>query len=113
MKIWHKILVAPGVAIAFLVALGAVAFLMLRQQHDGLETLVTQRMARFDSAADAARDMGQVHSGVYRLMTWMSNYDEARINATASKLRKDMDEVAGALGKLAEGDLAAEERRVV
>ena len=113
MKIWHKILIAPGVAIAFLIALGATAFLMLKQQNDGLEALVTQRMARFEAAADAARDMGQVHSGVYRLMTWMSNYDEAKIQATATGLRRNLDEVAAALAKLASGDLAAEERRLV
>ncbi|MEJ8840439.1 methyl-accepting chemotaxis protein [Ramlibacter sp. AN1133] len=113
MKIWHKILIAPGVAIAFLVALGATAFLMLKQQNDGLEALVTQRMARFEIAADAARDMGQVHSGVYRLMTWMANYDDAKIKAIASGLRKNLDEVSASLGKLAGGDLGAEERKLV
>ncbi|GAB3647147.1 methyl-accepting chemotaxis protein [Ramlibacter alkalitolerans] len=113
MKIWHKILVAPGVAIAFLVALGVTGFLMLKQQNDGLETLVTQRMARFETAADAARDMGQVHSGVYRLMTWMANYDDAKIKTIASGLRRNMDEVSASLQKLASGDLGAEERRLV
>ncbi|HET8748224.1 MAG TPA: methyl-accepting chemotaxis protein [Ramlibacter sp.] len=113
MKIWHKILVAPGVAIAFLAVLGAVAFLMLRQQHDSLDGLVTQRMARFETAADAARDMAQVHSGVYRLMTWMANYDEARIKSSLEGLRKQIDEVSGGLAKLGAGDLGADERRLV
>jgi len=113
LKIWHKILVAPGVAIAFLAVLGAVAFLMLRQQHDSLDALVTQRMQRFEIAADAARDMGQVHSGVYRLMTWMANYDEARIKNTLAGLRKQIEEVSAGLGKLGAADLGAQERRLV
>jgi methyl-accepting chemotaxis protein len=112
-KIWHKILVAPGVAIAFLVAIGAMAFLMLQQQNEDLEKLVNQRMARFETAADAARDIAQVHSGVYRLITWMANYDEAKIKTVASGLRKNTDDVAGALAKLAAGELAPEERQLV
>ena len=113
MKIWHKILVAPAVAIVFLVALGATAFLMLKQQNEGLDALVTQRMARFETAADAARDMAQIHSGVYRLITWMANYDEARIKSTAAGLRKGTEGVEASLGQLAASDLAPEERHAL
>nr|ACF98222.1 putative methyl-accepting chemotaxis protein [uncultured bacterium 2304] len=113
MKIWHKIMVAPGAAIAFLACVGAVAFLMLKQQNDALEVLVTQRMARFELAADAARDLGQIHSDVYRAMTWMANYDEAKKRATTDKLRRDLAEVDAALGKLAGDGLSDEERRLV
>jgi methyl-accepting chemotaxis protein len=43
----------------------------------------------------------------------MANYDEAKIKTIASGLRKNMDEVAASLHKLAAADLGAEERRLV
>ena len=55
MKIWHKILVAPALAMVFLVALGAVAYNVLAQQNSALVELFTQRFGGYQVAARSAR----------------------------------------------------------
>jgi methyl-accepting chemotaxis protein len=114
MKVWHKILVAPGVAIAFLVLLGAISYAMLARQNESLELIATQRMARFSTAADAAREMGQIHSSVYRMITWISNYDEAKLKIAVQQQKQAIDAVGASMAKLAAlPDLAPAERKLV
>jgi methyl-accepting chemotaxis protein len=79
MKVWHKVLVAPAVAILFLVLLGAVSYAALMQQNASLEELAKNRFNGYQIAADSAQDISEVHSNVYRLFTWIGNLSPEKI----------------------------------
>ena len=51
MKVWHKILVAPGVAIVFLIMLGAISYSVLTHQHSTLAELFNTRFGDYQLAA--------------------------------------------------------------
>ena len=46
MKVWHKILVAPGVAIAFLLALGAATYVALSRQNATVSDMFESHASR-------------------------------------------------------------------
>src|ERR1043166_3058311 len=89
MKIWHKVVVAPEVAIVLLLVLGAPCYSVLTRQHSTLQDLGNNRVASYQFAADSAREIGEVHAEVYRLFTWIGNLKEEKIKEiTAQQIAK-------------------------
>jgi methyl-accepting chemotaxis protein len=97
MKIWHKILVAPAVAILFLVAFGVLTYFVMQRQAESLEELATTRRAGVEAATDAAQKVSAVHAGVYRLFTWRANISEESIKQAAEQLSEKVADVNGYL----------------
>jgi methyl-accepting chemotaxis protein len=110
-KILQKILVPPAVAMAFLVLLGAVAAAVLRQQGSALEEVSRARMAAYQLAADSAQDVTVVHSGVYRLITWISSLKEDAIAKATHEQTTRMTEVQDRLARFAAAAGTSEEER--
>jgi methyl-accepting chemotaxis protein len=114
MKVWHKIMVAPAVAMVFLVAVGGVSWQMLNRQNAALEDLARNRMAASQVAGDAAAELSEVHSNVYRLFTWIANLKEDQIRKVNEEQRQKLDALARNLGALAaRPDLADAERKLL
>ena len=89
MKIWHKIVVAPAVAIISLMALGCVSYYVLLRQHATVQDLVNNRFANYQLASESSHAIGQVHADVYRLFTWIGNLKEQKIKQiTAEEIAK-------------------------
>ena len=99
MRTWHKILIAPGIAIAFLLAFGAIAYLAVAEQNRVLEDLANRRMAGVVAVTDAAQDISEVHSNVYRLFTWIANMNEDKVKQALVVQRQRIDGVVGGLTK--------------
>jgi methyl-accepting chemotaxis protein len=113
MKIWHKILVAPAVAIAFLLALGALSYSGLMRQHSTLSELYNQRFASYQLAANAAQEIGEVHADVYRLFTWIGNLKEDKIKQITSAQKARIGGVIKSIAAFgADPELDAAERKV-
>ncbi len=93
MKVWQKVLVAPAVAIVFLMLLGALSYGALMQQTAALEELAKNRFAGYQIAADSTQDISEVHSNVYRLLTWMANLSEDKIKKITSDEKAKIDVV--------------------
>ena len=93
MKVWHKILVAPGVAIAFLVLLGAMSYAVLTRQHSALSELYGNRIGNYRLAAESAQTISEVHSNVYRLFTWIGNLKEDQIKRITNDQLAKIDAV--------------------
>jgi len=98
-KIWHKIIAAPGTAILFLVVLGAVSYGVMARQHASLDDMYKRRFANYQLAASAAQTVSEVHSNVYRLFTWISTLKEDRVAQITNEQRKRIDEVAAKIGQ--------------
>jgi methyl-accepting chemotaxis protein len=112
-KIWHKIIAAPGTAILFLVILGAVSYGVMARQNASLEDMYKRRFANYQLAANAAQAVSEVHSNVYRLFTWLSTLKEDRITQITNEQRKRVDEVLAKIGQFgADPGTGPEERKL-
>ncbi|MDB5956153.1 methyl-accepting chemotaxis protein [Ramlibacter sp.] len=114
MKIWHKILVAPAVAIVFLLALGAVSWQMLNRQNAALEDLARVRMVSSQIAAEASGDLSEVHSNVYRLFTWIANLKEDQIKKVSDEQHQRIEVLVRNLSTLEkQPGLSAPEKKLL
>ena len=111
MKIWHKILIAPAVAIVFLMAYGALTRDVLRHQDAALEDLATRRRSSVDAASDAARHISEVHAAVYRLSTWKSKLSVEELQRSAGVQWDKIDEITGMLTGFRSQPLVTEDER--
>ena len=112
MKIWHKILIAPAVAILFLLAFGGLTRDVLARQDVALEDLATRRRASVEAATDAARNISDAHAAVYRLFTWKVKLGADDIQRNADLQTGKIDEVNGLLtGFRAQPLVTDDERR--
>ncbi len=113
MKIWHKILVAPGVAIVLLMVLGTMSYMGLTRQHSTMDALFNGRFANYQLAANASGEISEVHSGVYRLFTWIANLKEDKIKQITSEQNAKIDRLIKKITAFAaRAELDAGERRI-
>ncbi len=101
MKVWQKIMVAPGVAILFLVILGVMSYSVLNRQNTALDELYTDRFGNYQMAANSAQEISEVHSNVYRLFTWIGNLDEDKVTQITNEQKNKIDAVAKDLAQFA------------
>ncbi len=114
MKIWHKILVAPGLAIAFLLGFGAIAYGVVDRQNVALEDLAKKRLAGVATAADAQQDIGEVHANIYRLFTWITNLSEDKVKKATGEQKAKVDAVIASLTQFRQQPyLTSDERKRV
>jgi methyl-accepting chemotaxis protein len=99
MRIWHKILVAPLLAIVFLLGFGAVAYGVVSQQNRALDDLAKKRLEGVATAMEAQNDLADVHSNVYRLFTWIANLNEQQVKKAVGEQKVKLDAVAATLTK--------------
>src|SRR3954466_12903606 len=114
MKVLPKILVAPSIAIVFLMLLGAVGNAVLRQQSDALDDMSRTRMAAYQVASESAQEIAEVHSNVYRLITWMTGLKEDVVRKTAGEQKARTEKIEArltAFGIMV--DVSQEERALV
>jgi len=101
MKLSGKLMIAPLVAIGFLVALGAASYSALKIQQDAAESFYQGVFGRYKSVVQADGVMGDVHAGIYRLLSISGAVDENRISAEAGQIKWRLEEVRNTLTQLA------------
>ena len=113
MKVWQKVLVAPAVTIIFLLVFGGLSYGVLMQQNAALEDLTKNRFAGYQIAADSAQNISEVHSNVYRLLTWIGNFNEDKIKKITDEEKAKIDNVIGSITRFDQlPNLTAEERKL-
>jgi len=99
MKLLNRILLAPGIALMFLVAVGLTGYFALSSQRQALNDLVRIRQEHARVANDFVEGVLSVHSNIYRIFTWSANIDEAKLNKTAKAQFDRVDQIGGAFDK--------------
>ncbi len=113
MKVWHKVMAAPAVAIAFLALLGAVSYGVMTRQQAALGDMYNLRFGSYQLAANSSQAISEVHSNVYRLLTWINNLKEDKIKQIADDQQAKVNAVIKAVGRFgADERLLPEERQL-
>ena len=114
MKILHKVLVAPAIAMVFLLILGGTSYSMLTQQRAILTDLIGNRFGSYQLSAESSRQIGEVHAEVYRLFTWIGNLKADKIKQITTKQLARIDEVSAKMAQFgARPGADATEREIV
>jgi methyl-accepting chemotaxis protein len=114
MKVWHKVLVAPALAIVFLLLFGGLSYGVLMQQNAALESLAKNRFAGYQIAAESAQGISEVHSNVYRLFTWIGNLTEDKIKKITDEEKAKIDKVVKTVNRFDQlAGLTPEEHKLV
>jgi methyl-accepting chemotaxis protein len=97
MKILHKMLAAPAVAIGLMLVVAGVAAYDMHRGRDALHEFSTVHLQALRVTSDVRHELAAVRSDVYRLFTVMGNFDEARVKTERAELRKRLDAAAAML----------------
>jgi methyl-accepting chemotaxis protein len=111
LKLYQRILLAPGLALFFLLLFGVVVYRALSTDQVAMREIFSTRFGIFQKADQALADIDAAHAAVYRLVTWIGNYDPAKIAHKSAELTAKIDgATAIAKGLAAEARLTDEEK---
>jgi methyl-accepting chemotaxis protein len=111
MKLGGKLLVAPLVAIAFLVALAGAGYYAMTLQQSAADNFYTGVFTRYRTAVEAEAAVGRVHAGIYRLLSISEAFGADHITKEQANFKRQLTAAQDSLKRLTtEGD--AERKQV-
>ena len=91
MKLYHRILIAPALAVFLLLISGGLSYQALHSQNRTIDELFTTRQGNQRVAYEMEGGVLATHSKVYRLLTWGTSMGEAYIEKEARALLPAFD----------------------
>lgn len=92
MKIREKLLSLPSIVLVFMVVLGVVAILAMNKMGSSARDIYEVQFKKYQLSTAALDDARAANIGVYRLFTWLNNYDEKKIKAVAVEIDQKIDD---------------------
>jgi len=93
-------MVAPLVAIAFLIGLGAASYSALTLQQEAADKFYQGVFGRYKSVVEIGSVVGDVHAGIYRLLSLSGTADENSMVAAAGEVKWRLEEAKNTLTQL-------------
>jgi methyl-accepting chemotaxis protein len=114
MKIRGKLLSLPSMVLVFMVILGLVAVMAMRAMEHSTRDIYEVQFQKYQLSVASLDDARAANIGVYRLFTWLNNYDENQIKTAAAEIDKNLDEaMLRAQRLLTENELVADEKKTI
>jgi len=111
MNIRQKLLIPSGVIILLMLVLGVVGFLGLSSSSNAVRDIYDVRFQAYKGSSEALSNVAAAHAGVYRLFTWLSNSDAAKIKQAADAINKRIDDALADLKGIESNSGLGEETR--
>src|SRR5262245_2716846 len=108
MKLSGKLMIAPLIAIGFLVALGSASYYALTVQQDAAYSFYTGVFERYQAAARVENAVGSVHAGIYRVLSVSEAIGSERLARETAEFKRKLAAAQADLRKIA-ADGSAEE----
>src|SRR5512139_55551 len=90
MKLSSKLMIAPLVAIGFLVALALASYYALTLQQTAADNFYQGIFGRYQSAVQTETAVGKVHAGIYRLLNISDAIGADRAAQEAAAYKKQL-----------------------
>jgi methyl-accepting chemotaxis protein len=112
LRISKKLLLAPGVAIIFLIGYGVLSCLGLMQQKSAINDIYKNRFKSYESQAVISLELSFVHANLHKVINMIhAKYDDKKIEHFGAKQLTTVDGIVDAMGKrLALKAIGQEER---
>jgi methyl-accepting chemotaxis protein len=111
MNIRQKLLIPPGALILLMLLLGVVGFIGLNSSNSSVRDIYDVRFQAYRGSSDALANVAAAHADVYRLFTWLSNYDAAKIKQASDAINKRIDNAVAQVKSLEGNKALSEETR--
>ncbi len=113
MSLLKRILLAPAIALFFMLLLGGVSYRSLTTQHRALDDLFNIRTNYLQQVAETQAKLLEAHAGSYRLITWSDLVSEQKMEADSKALVSNTDNIIRAFNAWADQkELTAAEREL-
>lgn len=114
MKIRGKLLSLPSMVLVFMVVLGLVAVMAMKAMEHSARDIYEVQFQKYQLSVASLDDARAANIGVYRLFTWLNNYDANQIKTAAAEIDKNLDEATRRVQiLLTENALAADEKNTI
>jgi methyl-accepting chemotaxis protein len=114
MRLYQRILLAPGLALLFLVLLAGGAYRAVTFDQGAMREIFSIRFAFFEKTSQVLADIDSAHASVYRLVTWIGNYDQAKVNRVSSEAMAQVEAAAAIVKDMEkQAQLSDDERRIL
>ncbi|HEU4386039.1 MAG TPA: methyl-accepting chemotaxis protein [Anaeromyxobacteraceae bacterium] len=114
MRLYQRILLAPALALLFLIIFAAFAYRAVSLDQSAMRDLFETRFGLFQKTNQILVDIDAAHTGLYRLVTWMNAYDQAKVARVSTEVMTQIEGAAAVVGIAAgQEELADEERRIL
>ncbi len=111
MKLSSKLIAGPLVTAVVALGVGSALVVSMTATANKERQEVAEDIDGCRSLGAAQGTLGNVHSGVYRVLAIMSSFDEAQLKAFAAGVHKDLESVGAALARLASAQPQGSELR--
>ncbi|MCG6534298.1 MAG: methyl-accepting chemotaxis protein [Syntrophales bacterium LBB04] len=99
-KLSRKLLAAPLVIIVFMVLLGLAAYHNLSLQRAAIDNIFDQRFKAYQTGATIVKDIANVHSNLYKIISWAdAKYEEKKIDLLGKEQMATLGRAADEIGK--------------
>lgn len=112
MNLLQKIIIAPVMALFFMLILAAAGYWTANIQHQALEDLFSIRFTHATLADDVKADVLDAHSHAYRILTWSASLGESYAEKETKALFVDFDKVVIKFKKWSEEASLSEEEKL-
>jgi methyl-accepting chemotaxis protein len=107
-----KLLLSPLVVIGFLLIFGAVAYIGLSTQKAAINEIFNHRFKGYQNSAGMANSISNIHSNVYKVLSWTSaNYESGKIETLGKEQTASIDGIGVILEKRLSSGLSGHEER--
>lgn len=101
MRLYQRILLAPGLALVFLILFAVVAYRAASIDEVAMNEVFKKRFGFFQLIDQASGDVDTAHATAYRLVTNMGNYDAGKIKKTSQEVTSRIDRAEAGFKSLA------------
>lgn len=110
MNIRQKLMIPTGTVLVLMLLLGLVGFMALQSSHHSMQEVYNTSFQSFKNSSRALGQVSTAHANVYRLFTWLNNYDEAKIAAEAKNIDQLIETASSEIKTLQEQQGLSEEQ---
>jgi methyl-accepting chemotaxis protein len=113
MKLRGKLLTLPSVVLIFMVVMGVVALIEMKAMENSAREIYEVQFQKYRIISTSLDEARVANINVYRLFTWLNNYDEKKIAESAKEIEASIDAAKTRLQKFLEGiQVTAEEKQI-
>ena len=114
MRLYQRILLAPALALLFLLLFALVGYRVVSGDQAAMREIFDVRFGVFQKTNQVLADIDSAHASLYRLITWIGNYDDAKINRVSSEVMAQVEGAASTVKALqAQADVPEQERPIL
>ncbi len=112
--LFRKLMVAPLIVVAFLLAQGLSSYWGLAQLRGTVEDIFHGRFGYYQTSARIAADSARVHANIYKVISWANaRYDKTRIDQLGKEQIKTLQEAGGLLDRMSKSEGLEKEEKTL